>query len=247
MRIRAVTISSELVERLEAFTPSVAPADTIKWQNYRIGGLPKPLPVVFKGPLDGPLLPGEVYDIVVCTRKGGRGSHEAERPTLDHYEIKCGKSESLAPAHELRFVQCPVDHDFFFTGEKPVEVVRLKGLSHRAVLFFVAVGARTAAVAEKETIEVVFQKPCLVQLPPLAEEKLFNPAVRLIASVNGENGSERLVIYDHRTNRKDPFALVQKVRKAIGRRTFEFWNIRDFTGDRNEIASILTETGLTAL
>jgi hypothetical protein len=238
-------IATELLERLEAFEPKFVSSER-RWQNYRIGGLAKPLPVVFKGPLVGQdLSPDVVYDVFIGHRKGQKARAEGDRPTIDHFEIRFYPQPSQPDGSEvqavLRYAECGKDEDYFFRGDKPLEVVRLEGQEKKGVLFFAPLGGNTEAVVKKENLEILFSGPCVVQITGTEELLMPNGSRRIVVG-NGSEGA--MEIYDHRKNRWSPFAAVEHIRKTVGKRSFEFWNLRDFSGDRNQIGHILTEEGL---
>jgi hypothetical protein len=236
-------IATELLERLEAFEPKFVSSER-RWQNYRIGGLRKPMPVVFKGPLGQTLSADAVYNAFINHRKGEKAKAEGDRPTIDHFEIRFYPQPSQPNGSEVQatlcYAECDRDEDYFFRGDKPLEVVRLEGQEKKGVLFFAPLGGNTEVVVKKENIEVLFSGPAVVQITG-TEELMPNGSRRIVVS-NGSEGA--MEIYDHRKNRWSPFAMVEHVRKTIGKRSFEFWNLRDFTGDRNQIGHILTEEGL---
>lgn len=239
METRKAQIATDLLERLEAFTPKVYSGE-LRWQNYRLNGLNKPLPVVFKGPLNRKLSPDAVYNVIISYRKGERAKTEGERATVDHFEVKFyPQPDGSEVQTELRYAECGKDEDIFFRGNKPLEVVRFEGQERKGFLFFAPLGGNTEAVVRKEDLEVLFSGPCVVQITG-TEEPMPN-CIKVVVP----NGSEKtMVIYDHRKNRWSPFAAVEHIRKTVGKRSFEFWNLRDFSGDRNQIGHILANGGL---
>lgn len=229
---------STLLEKLEPFEPRFY--EELKWQSYRIGGLNKPMPVVFKVPLGRKLSADAVYDVVVYHRKGSRAKAEGDRPTIDHLEVRLypQPDESEIQA-ELRYAECGKDEDIFLRGDKPLEVIRFESQERKGILYFVPLGGNTEVVAKKEDLEVLFSGPCVVQITG-TEESMYN-CVKVVV----QNGSdEAMIIYDHRKNRWSPFAAVEHIRKTAGKRSFKFWNIYDFSGGRNQIGHILTNEGL---
>jgi len=236
---RRARLAIELLERLEAFEPRFVSGE-LRWQNYRFNGLTKPMPVVFKGPLGQKLTADAVYDVFICHRKGSRAKTEGERATLDHFEVRFyPQPDGSEIQAELRYAECGKDEDVYFRGDKPSEVVRFEGQERKGVLFFASLGGKTEVVVRKEDLEIFFSGPCVVQIAG-SEEPLHN-CIKLVVQDGSE---EAMVIYDHRKNRWSPFAAVEHIRKTVGKRSFEFWNLRDFTGDRNQIGHILANEGL---
>ena len=93
---------------------------------------------------------------------------------------------------------------------------------------------------KKVKTEVLFRAPVIVQIRAESETRLPN-AVKMIAR---DRDGTVMEIYDRRENRFSPFAVTEQVRKTIGKQEFEFWNLWEFNGDRNEIRYLLTESGL---
>jgi hypothetical protein len=232
-------IAGELLERLEAFDPKFH-SRVIRWQNYRIGGN-KPMPVVFKGPLGRTLSADAVYSVAIYYRRGQRARPEGDRPTLDHFEVRLYPQPDGVVQAVLCYAECGKDEEIFFRGDKPLEVVRFEGQEKKGVLFFAPLGGNTEVVVKKENLEILFSGPCVVQITTGSEELMPNGSRRIVVG-NGSEGA--MEIYDHRKNRWSPFAAVEHIRKTVGKRSFKFWNLRDFSGDRNQIGHILTDEGL---
>jgi hypothetical protein len=237
-KVEKVGIAAELLERLEAFTPKFHSGE-LRWQNYRLRR-DKPMPVVFKVPLGQKLLAEAVYDVLIYNRRGQRAKAERDRPTVDHFEVRFYPQPDGSEVQAiLHYAEYGMDEDLYFRDEKPLEVVWFRGPEKKGVLFFTPLGGNTEVRVAKEIREILFSGPAVVQITG-SEESRYNCRKIVV-----EQGSEEaMVIYDHRKNRWSPFAMVEQVRKTCGKRSFEFWNLRDFLGDRNQIGHILTEQGL---
>jgi len=232
--IRNVRLSAELIARLEPFTPRIHSGE-LKWQNYRIPGENSPrVPVVFKGPVP-PLTP-EKYDVGVVFRKGR---------ILDHWEIRLypPRNPGAEVEAELRYMEIEKEEEIFFKGRKPLEVIRAVGKERKAILYFSLLEAemKMKIIVRKTESEILFKAPVIVQLRT-EEERLPNRVIKLRLSDSGSNSG--IEIYDRRENRFSPFAVAERIRKTIGKRNFEFWNLWEFKGDRNEIKYLFTESGL---
>jgi len=235
MRIRIIRnckVSAELVSRPESFTPQVH--RKLRWQNYRISGEGGPrIPAVFKGPLNRGLSSNERYDVGVQFVKGR---------ILDHWEIRFypPRSNSEKIEIELRYLEVEKEEEVFFKRGKPLEVIRAIGRKRKGILYFLPIGTEPQLVVKKVKTEVLFRASVIVQIRAESETRLPN-AVKMIAR---DRDGTVMEIYDRRENRFSPFAVTEQVRKTIGKQEFEFWNLWEFNGDRNEIRYLLTESGL---
>ena len=229
--IRNCKVSPELVSRLESFTPRAH--RKLRWQNYRISGEGGPrIPAVFKGPLNRGLSSSERYDVGVQFVKGR---------ILDHWEIRFypPRSNSERIEIELRYLEVEKEEEVFFKREKPLEVIRAIGRKRKGIFYFLPIGTEPQIVVEKVKATVLFRASVVVQVRSENEIRLPN-AVKMVIPTDGAV----MEIYDRRENRFSPFAVAERVRKTIGKREFEFWNLWEFNGDRNEIRYLLTESGL---
>ena len=241
--MRNAQIETEFLERLEAFMPKVVSGE-LRRQNYRLNGLNKPLPVVFKGPLGHKLAPDAVYDVIIYHRKGSRARTEGERATVDHFEVRLYPLYPQPNDSEVQavlcYAECGKDEDICFSGDKPLKVVRFEGQERKGILFFTSLDGKTEVVVKKEDLEVLFSGPAVVQITG-RKESMPNGSTKIII---GSDSGEAMVIYDHRKNESSPFAATEHICKTVGKRSFEFWNLRDFTGDKNQIGHILANKGL---
>lgn len=229
--------------------PDNRTASEMKWNNFAVCAVPQyRWPILIKVRPDinvakdgkGP------YFVGIFARKGE--SRQGNRKTLDKYEVRVEpiRNKGVLPAAELRFFDYAVGDDVRFFGEQPLAQFRVRGILYgseprvyrNAVLFAVPAGAKCRPYCVPLESEVLWVGPALVQIPETAgkREQLANAMKVMLLGVPD--------IYDHRKNWLQPFGMVEHIEKSESGRSFQFFNIRDFDGEPEEVSHIITESGL---
>jgi len=262
------------VASLVKFDPKTASApEGIKWQNHEI--IPKGLqlpeengirrsaffPCVVKSRLDQPAPDSSaLYCCQIYIRKGENGPGET-RKTMNHLEIRLYPFKGTWPNGE-EFE--PAILDFFswshangqdqgeqlqFLGKsQPLHTFRLVGWEVKGAdkhyingaIFFVPKGAVCTPYTVEAKTETTWGGPALIQLPFDGGEQMMT--CRKYIGFGGAG-----TIYDHRPDRLAPFGTVEKIRKTVGGRSFEFYNIREFNGTPETVKHIITESGVQGI
>lgn len=131
-------------------------------------------------------------------------------------------TNTFTPNHykgELRFTSFPMEHELLISP-KPSFREEFNGLKERGCLWIAAPGVNYRVTPMHCYDRVVFNGPVMVSVAGPEKRKPGSIAVQ----VNGG-----LVVYDRRTDRLSSFARAEHIRRTVGKRTFEFVNLRDIS------------------
>lgn len=227
-------------------------AAEMRWSNYAVCAIPQyRWPILFKvrPEIDVAKAGKGPYFVGIFARKGE--SRNGGRKTLDKYEVRVEqiRNRGVLPAAELKFFDFALSEDVRFFGEQPLGQFRVRGILfgsnprvyRNAVLYAVPSGAKCRPFCVPMESEVLWVGPALVQVPETAgkREQLANAMKIMLPGVPD--------VYDHRKNWLQPFGQVEHIEKSESGRSFQFFNIRDFNGEPEEVSHILTETGLSEI
>lgn len=254
---KLIRLSADLVGQMDPFIPPEGMV--LAWWNFNItGSALNKMPVVVKVRLPNPIArvaapnhqvpvlhPDMTYRLLVqqvtndVTREG--------RECLDKFLFKITPAPDLEPEATLSFLAFEKSEDVWFRGKvRPMAVVHFVGEFKRGVLYFAPYGSECTPVVESTSTEVLQEVPAVLQL--MSEgDALMNATTKYVVGRDGaelEAGNGVVDLYDHRTDRDNQVGLVRRSRRTVGRRSFEFMEVRDWEGDPNEVKYILLDEGL---
>lgn len=227
-------------------------AKEMKWNNFAVNAVPQyrwPILMKIRPEINVSKAGKGPYFVGIFSRKGE--SRQSNRKTLDKYEVRIEpiRNKGLLPSAELKFFDYAVGEDVRFFGDRPLAQFRVRGILygsepriHRnAVLYAVPANAKCRPYCVELESEVLWAGPALVQIPEIAgkREQLANAMKIMLPGLPD--------IYDHRRNWFQPFGWVEHIEKNGGGRSFQYLNIKDFSGQPDEVSHILTEFGLTKI
>ncbi|MBI2287897.1 MAG: hypothetical protein HYU83_02770 [Chloroflexi bacterium] len=141
---------------------------------------------------------------------------------------------------ELRFNSFPIGSELLISP-KPRFKEEFEGVKERGCLWIAAPGVNYRVSPTRSYDRVVFNGPVVVSIA--GQEKRKPGAIAVM--VNGG-----LVVYDRRSDRLSSFARAEHIRRTVGKRTFEFVNLRDISMGELESESperVLTNDGFEAV
>lgn len=141
---------------------------------------------------------------------------------------------------ELRFLVFPIGSSLSIFPE-PVFIQTFTGVREQGCLWIAVPGMDYSVRHEAQKDKILFNGPVVVQISGPEEEKPGAVAIRL---------PNNLVVYDRREDRLSSFARAEHIRRAVGKRTFEFVNLRDVSlGELHEDPPemVLTNNGFQAV
>jgi hypothetical protein len=138
---------------------------------------------------------------------------------------------------ELHFLTFPIGSALEIFPE-PVFFQTFTGVREQGALWIADPGTDYQIRREAQKDEVLFSGPVVVQISGPEENRAGSVAIKV------NNG---LVVYDRRSDRLSSFARAEHIRRAVGKRTFEFVNLRNISlGELHEDPAemVLTNNGL---
>jgi len=241
-----ITVSEELIESLVWAPP----------QHWAVGHEPKlatyaftpqedmmPAKLKIRGS-DKPV-PGEVYRFHVSFEpktpfKDARTGIDCVSRDMYVFRLYAHDVERDKYHGELRFFSFPIGTDPAISPRAPF-LQDFTGIKEQGCVWIAAPDRSYRTRHEVQHDQLLFNGPVVVQIYGEEKRKPGAIAIRI-----GRDST----VYDRRDDRMSSFARVEHIRRNVGRRTFEFFNLRDVSvaelrDDPPE--HVLTNDGLVAV
>lgn len=218
-----VTISEELIESLVWAPP----------QHWAIGHEPELATYAFTDAQD--MMPaklkirgrdkpvaGEVYRLHISFEpktefKDARTGIDCVSRDMYVFRLYAHDVERDKYHGELHFFTFPIGTDLAIWPRSPF-MQDVTGIQQQGCIWIASPGVYYRTRHEVQHDQLLFNGPVVVQIHGEEKRKPGAIAVRI-----GRDGA----VYDRRDDRMSSFARAEHIRRTVGRRTFEFFNLRD--------------------